>query len=41
MAFMRYPLGIMVLFLTVIYGIAGYVLSNGFYKKEKEKMNDL
>ena len=34
---MRYPLGIMVLFLTVIYGIAGYVLSNGFYKKRKGK----
>lgn len=29
-AFIRNPLGIIALFLTVIYGIAGYVLSNGF-----------
>ena len=29
-AFMRNPLGIIALFLTVIYGFAGYVISNGF-----------
>lgn len=29
-AFMRNPLGIIALFLSVIYGIAGYVISNGF-----------
>ena len=29
-AFIRNPLGILALFLSVIYGIAGYVISNGF-----------
>ena len=29
-AFLRNPLGIIALFLSVIYGIAGYVISNGF-----------
>ena len=28
--FIRNPLGIIALFLSVIYGIAGYVISNGF-----------